>query len=126
MGGSATHFLEVLEANRRQGLNMAMCFTQPIRHGVYCRHSATPLSSRRRTPCPKGLNLGTYNIRYGRGFGLPQAICAIDQGNCDLMLLTDKNIPDVLYCHNHLGCDFVCSNATVTAAGGGQGGVRIV
>ena len=41
-----------------------------------------------------GLNLGTYTIRDGCGFGLPQEIWAVKQGNYDLMLLAEMKIPD--------------------------------
>ena len=41
---------------------------------------------------PPSLNLGTYNIRDGQGFGLPQEIQAVQIRNYNLMLLTEVNI----------------------------------
>ena len=38
-----------------------------------------------------GLNLGMYNIQDSCGFGLPQVIRDFNQGNYDLMLLTNMN-----------------------------------
>ena len=68
-------------------------------------------------PAPLRLNLGAYNIRDGRIFGLPQEICAIEQSNYDLIILEDTKIPDGVYCHNRLGYDVVCSETIFTAAG---------
>ena len=65
--------------------------------------------------------MGTYNIRDSCVFGLSQAIRAVEQGNYDLVILTETKIPDAVYCHNFLGYDAVYSKATVTAAGGSQG-----
>ena len=42
------------------------------------------------------------------------------------MLLTETKISDTVYCHNCLRYYVVFSKATVTAAGGGTGGFRIV
>ena len=56
-------------------------------------------------PLPMGLNLGAYNIRDGRGFGLPQVIHAVERRNYDLILLTETEILDALYCFNRLGYD---------------------
>ena len=50
-----------------------------------------------------GLNLGMYNIRYGREFGLPQEIRVVDRSNYDLMLLMENNVLDAVYCRNRLG-----------------------
>ena len=68
-----------------------------------------------------GINLGTYSIRDGRGFVLPQEIWAAERGNYDLMLLMEINIPDTVYFLNHLGNDVVCSEETVIAYVGSQG-----
>ena len=54
-----------------------------------------------------GINLRTYNIRYGRVFELSQVIWAFERGNYDLMLLKETKIPYVVYCHNFLGYDVV-------------------
>ena len=78
-----------------------------------------------RPPRPPCFNLGTYNIRYIRGFVLPQAIQVVQLGNYDLMLLTDTNILNKTYYHNHLGYNVVCSQAVVTATGGEKWGVGL-
>ena len=41
-------------------------------------------------------------------------------------MLAETNITDEEYCHNHLGCKIVYSQEVGTAAGGAQGGVRLV
>ena len=46
--------------------------------------------------------------------------------NCDLMLLTKKNIPNEMYCHKRLGYNIMCSQAVGNMAGGVQGGVGLV
>ena len=51
-------------------------------------------------------------------------ISAIEQGNYNLMLLTKKKIPDAVCCHNQLGYDLICYQATVDKARGSQGGGR--
>ena len=53
--------------------------------------------TKRHPPLPIGLNLDTYNIPNGRGFGPPQAISAIGRGNYDLMLLKETKIPDKVH-----------------------------
>ena len=73
-----------------------------------------------------GINQGTYNIWDNRGLGLPQAIFDAKQGNYDLMLLTETNTPDVVYCRKRLGCDVVFSKATFAAVGVSQGGFGVV
>ena len=83
---------------------MPICFTHPLRHGSDQLHTVPP-PLRRRPPHPLGINLGTYNIRDDCGFGLPQAIQAIQIGNYDLMVLTEKKIPYEAYCYNRLGYD---------------------
>ena len=59
---------------------------------------------------------------FNNGFGLPEVICSVKQGNYDLVILTETKIPDAVYCHNCLGYDVVCSEATVAKAGRTQGG----
>ena len=83
---------------------MAICFTQPIRHGGD-RLQLAPLPPRLCLTHPLVLNLGMYNIQDGCGFGLTQATCAIKRGNYNLMLLTEIKILDAVYCHNHLRYD---------------------
>ena len=108
---------------------MIICITHLIWHDVDHLHSA-PAPLRRGPPLPLGLNLGMYTIQDGRGFGLPQAIRAIEQGNYYLVIFMETNITDAVYCRNRLGYDIVCSKATVTmfggSRGGGGGGVRMV
>ena len=79
-----------------------------------------------RPPCPPGVSLWTYNIQDGCGFIPPQSIHDIQLGNYDLMLLTEKNIPDTVYCHNHLGHDIVYYQEAVTLDRGAQEGVGMV
>ena len=59
----------------------------------------------RRLTRPPGLNLRTYNICDGRGFGLTQSIHTVNLENSNLMLITETNIPDKECCHNRLGYD---------------------
>ena len=70
---------------------MPLTFYQPILHGADCLHTA-PLTPRRRPPLPPGLDIRTLNIWDGQGFGLAQAIRAVEYGEFDLMLLTETNI----------------------------------
>ena len=42
------------------------------------------------------------------------------------MLLTETNILDAVYCHNHLGYDVICSEETVTVSRGDQRGFVLV
>ena len=42
-------------------------------------------------------------IRYGRGFGLAQAIQAVERRGFGVMILTKKNIFTTAYCWNRLG-----------------------
>ena len=53
-------------------------------------------------------------------------IFAVNQGNYNLKFFAERKIPDMVYCHNHLGSDVVCSEATVTVARGDQGLVGMV
>ena len=73
-----------------------------------------------------GLNLGMYNIWDGHGYVLPQEIRSVERGNYNLMILTETMFLDVVFFHNHLRYEIVCSKATVNANGGAQRGVGIV
>ena len=75
-----------------------------------------------RPPHPMELKLGMYKLWDGRGSWLPQTIWSVNQGNYDLMLLTETNTPNAVHCRNRLGCSVVCSKATVTVFRGSQGG----
>ena len=105
-GGSAAHFHGYLECNFRQGENMFICFTQPIKYGGDHLHLAPPLSQIHPNRL-MGINLGTYNIWDVRGFGPPQAIRAVERGNYDLMIPTETNIPEAVYWRDLLGCGVV-------------------
>ena len=104
---------------------MPICFTLPLRHVSDRLHTAPP-QPRRRLPHPLGINLGTYNIRDDCGFAPSQAIRAVQIGNYNLVLLTEKKIPFEAYCYNHLGYDAVYSQAVGTTARGAQWGVDLV
>ena len=95
-------------------------FTHLLHHGSDWLNTTPPPLCH--PPYPIGLNLVTCNIRDGRGFRLPQAIRAVQIGNYNLILMTETKIPDVVYCHNYLRYDIVCSQAVVIAAGGVKGG----
>ena len=45
---------------------------------------------------PMGLNLVTYIIQDGHGFGIPQETWAVKQGKYDLILLMETNNPDAV------------------------------
>ena len=81
---------------------MPITFSRPIRHGYDRLHTAPPPLCRRPRH-PPGLAIGTLNIWDGRGFGLAQAIWAVEHRGFDVMLLTETNIKTEVYSHNHLG-----------------------
>ena len=58
------------------------------------RHSMalTTCTHCRRPPHPPGIAIRTLNIWDGRGFGLAQAIWAVEHGGFDVMLLTETKI----------------------------------
>ena len=66
-----------------------------------------PTPTWRKPPCPNEINLGTYNIQNGHGFGLPQAIQTVQLGSYAMMMIKERNILDQTYCHNRLGYDVV-------------------
>ena len=123
MWESTSNFHGDLEWNWSQGGNMVICFNRLIRHGNDPLHLPLPLPWSL-PPRPMGLNLGMYKIWDGHGFGTPHTIWAAEQGNYDLMLLMETNIPDAVYCRNHLGYDIVRYKATLTTAGVGHGGLE--
>ena len=77
---------------------MPIYFTHHIRR-VRDLLNMVPPPLQLRPTYPPCLNHLMYNIRYGQGFILPQAIWAVQLGNYDLMLLTETNIPYGVYCH---------------------------
>ena len=85
---------------------MPICFTQPICHGGDCLHMATA-PPRRWTPLPRGLSLGSFNIRDIQGFRLAQSIQVVYIGGFDLMILTETKIIDQAYFRNRMGYSMV-------------------
>ena len=82
--------------NQRQEDKMVICYTEPVRHdGDHL--NLVLLTPQHRLPRYMGLNLGKYNIWYGRGFVLPQTIHTVEQGNYNFILLTETKIPDTVY-----------------------------
>ena len=65
---------------------MPLTYSRPILHGAGLLHTVQP-PPRRRSPRPPGFAIGTLNIQDGRGFGLSQAIWAVERGGVDMMLL---------------------------------------
>ena len=59
-------------------------------------------------------------------FRLDQAIQALQVGGFNQMVLTKTKVNVLVYFHNRLWYDMVCSSAIKTAAGGEQGGVGLV
>ena len=84
----------------------------------------TPL--RRWPPRPPRLFIGALNIQDSRGFGLVQAICVVESGGFDVMLITKTNISTMAYFQDRLGYKITCSSARPSSAGGAQGGVGLV
>ena len=70
-GFSTAHSHRDPQWDQRQGENIVICFTQPIRHGGDRLHLAK-FPTRCCTPRPMVVNRGVCNIRDVRGFGLPQ------------------------------------------------------
>ena len=102
-----------------------LAFSQPIPHGADRLHTAPPRLCLR-PPYPPGLAIRTLNIRYGRGFGLAQAIWAVERGGLDVMLLTKTKIYTPSYFRNWLGCDMTFPAVRPTSNRGYQGGVGLV
>ena len=78
---------------------MPLTFSQPILHVAGRLHTAPP-PLRRPPPCPPGLTIGALNLRDGQGFGLAQAIQAVEHGGFDVMILTETKIQTEAYLHN--------------------------
>ena len=70
---------------------MPLTFSQQIYHGDDRLQTALPLP-RHWPQCPPGLTIGTLKILDGRGFGMAQAIWAVERGFFDVMLLTKTEI----------------------------------
>ena len=104
---------------------MDIWFTRSIRHGADRLHTALA-PSHHWAMRPLGINIGTYNIRYGWAFGLPEAIWVVLKGNYDIIILTKTKVQDEMYCWNRLGYDVYCLLAMLMEDGGAKGGVGIV
>ena len=101
---------------------MPLTSYQPIIYGSDRLNIALPPPCRW-PQCSPGISIGTLNIRYGRGFGLAQAILTVERGVFDVMLLTKTKIQKEAYSHNRLGYDVTCLTARPSSAGGAQGGI---
>ena len=72
---------------------MFISFIRPLRYGVdHLDTLLLPLPLRCRPLFPLGLSVGTHNIQNGWGSGLAKAICAVQIGSFDVMLLTKTKI----------------------------------
>ena len=65
------------------------------------------------------------NIQDGQGFGLAQAIRAVEREFFVVMLLTKTKIQSEAYSHNPIGYGVNVLAAHTSSAGGAQGGVRM-
>ena len=65
-------------------------------------------------------------IQDGRGFGLAQAIWALECGGFNVMLLTEKNIHTEAYSHKFLGYNITYLSARPSKAKGDQDGVGLM
>ena len=75
---------------------MYICITLLISHGGEQIHTAPP-SLYRRTSYTRGLSTRTLNIRDGWGYGLAQAIRAVQIDGFDPMILTEANTTEYDY-----------------------------
>ena len=98
---------------------MPLNFSWPIPHSADCLHTASPPPSRLPWRLP-GLAIRTLNIRDGRGFGMVQAIRAVECGGFDVMLLTDTKILLEAYLNNCLGYNVTCLVARLSSTRGEQ------
>ena len=58
------------------------------------------------------------NIRNVRGFGIAQAVRAVDLGGFELMVLTEMRISVAVYFRNRLGYEIFCLLAQPASSGG--------
>ena len=72
------------------------------------------------------LVIGTLNIQDVWGFGMAQAIRAVERRGFDVMILNKTKISTPAYCQNRLRYETTCSTARPNSAGGAQFGVRLV
>ena len=104
---------------------MPLKFSRPISHGANQLHTVPPplhFWTRR----PHGIYIGTLNIQDGRGFGMAQAIQAVERGFFDLMPLTDAKIQSDAYSHNRIGYNMTCLTACPSRSRGAQGDNRLL
>ena len=104
---------------------MPLNFSRTIPHGVNRMHTAPPPLHRWSLRSPR-LAIGTLNIRDGQGFGLAQAIRAVERVFFDVMLLTKTKIQSEAYSQNRLGYNVTCLTAHPSSFGVAQGGIRLV
>ena len=102
-----------------------LTFYRPILRGSDLLHTAPPLP-RLCPPHPPGLAIRTIIIQNGRGFGLAQAIQAVECRGFDVMLLTETKTQLDAYSHNRLSYDVTCLEEHTSSARGNQGGVGLV
>ena len=90
---------------------------------LHCRNHLHLMAAmpRCRSPQPRVLSIGTYNIRNVNGFGIAQAIWAVQVGGFNLMVLTETKVTGQAYFHNRLGYNVVFLSEINTDAGGAQG-----
>ena len=89
-----------------------MYVNRMIRHGWDLLHTM-PLPLQ--TLCSQGPSIGKCHIRDGRGSGIVQAVWEERIGDFDLIILTETNTNDQVYCFNRTGYDMVCLKAITKA-----------
>ena len=104
---------------------MSHTFLRLIPYGANRLHMTT-LPPRRWNMCPPRLAIRKLNTWYNWGFGLAQAIWAVERGGLGVMLLTKTKIYTTSYFRNWLGCNMTCSAVRPTSDRGYQGGVGLV
>ena len=104
---------------------MPLNFYLPFLYGFDRLHTALPLP-RCRPQRPPGIEIGTLNIRDGRGFGLAQTIRVVEQRGFNVMVLTETKIQTEAYWHSCLGYNVTCLKACPSRTGLAQCGVGLV
>ena len=87
VGRYSAVFRGVLFESEAAEAKIVICFTLPLPHFRDRLHTV-PSPPRHNPLRPRRLKLGTYNIRDGQGFGLAQAIRAVQLGNFGVLILT--------------------------------------
>ena len=83
-------------------MRMPFTFYQPTPPGADRLHTAPPPLRSRPLRSP-GTAIKTLSIRYGQGFGMAQAIQALERGGFNVMILTYTKISTSEYCFYLLG-----------------------